>query len=111
LLRLRIKDIDLERRQVVVRGGKGDQDRVTVLPEAVVERLRSQMDRLRKLHEADLAAGVPGVWLPEALERKWPAAKINASAIVQNNPSKVHAIVRPPAGPGATHGFRGSGAR
>jgi integron integrase len=70
LLRLRVKDVDLDRRQVVVRGGKGDKDRVTVLPERAVEPLRVQRERLRGLWEADRAAGVPGVWLPEGLERK-----------------------------------------
>lgn len=70
LLRLRVKDVDLERRQVVVRGGKGDKDRVTVLPERVVEPLRAHRERLRGLWETDRAAGVPGVWLPEGLERK-----------------------------------------
>jgi integrase len=58
------------RRQVVVRGGKGDKDRVTVLPEMAVEPLRAHRERLRGLWGADRAAGVPGVWLPEGLERK-----------------------------------------
>lgn len=70
LLRLRIKDVDLERRQMVVRGGKGDKDRVTVLPERAVEPLRAHRKRLRGLWEADRAAEAPGVWLPEGLERK-----------------------------------------
>jgi integron integrase len=74
LLRLRIKDVDLERGQVVVRGGKGDADRVTVLPEALLERLAAHRDRLRELYEADQRAGLPGVWLPEGLERKYPRA-------------------------------------
>jgi integron integrase len=74
LLRLRIKDVDLDRRQIVVRGGKGDKDRVTVLPESLVERLRAQRDRVRGLHEADRAEGQAGVWMPEALERKYPGA-------------------------------------
>jgi integron integrase len=74
LLRLRIKDLDLERGQVVVRAGKGDADRVTVLPEALLERLGAHRDRLRGLYEADRRAGLPGVWLPEGLERKYPKA-------------------------------------
>ena len=74
LLRLRIKDADLSRRQVVVRGGKGDKDRATVLPESLVETLRAHRDRLRTLHEQDRAAQLAGVWLPEALERKYPGA-------------------------------------
>jgi integron integrase len=74
LLRLRIKDVDLDRQQVIVRAGKGDKDRVTMLPESLVERLRAHRDRLRGLHEQDRAAALAGVWLPEALERKYPGA-------------------------------------
>jgi integron integrase len=76
LLRLRIKDVDLDRCQLVVRAGKGDKDRVTVLPASLVERLRSHRDRVRGLHEADRADKVAGVWLPEALERKYPGAGV-----------------------------------
>jgi integron integrase len=74
LLRLRIKDVDLERGQLVVRGGKGDEDRVTVLPERLGEKLRAHRERLRRLHAEDRAKGLPGVWLPEGIERKWPHA-------------------------------------
>ena len=70
LLRLRVKDVDLDRCQVTVRGGKGDKDRVTVLSARLVEPLRVHRERLRVLWGQDRAAGVPGVWLPEALERK-----------------------------------------
>ncbi len=74
LLSLRIKDADLERRQLIVRAGKGGKDRVTVLPESLVDRLRAHRERLRKLHAADRRNNVPGVWLPEGLERKYPKA-------------------------------------
>ena len=74
LLRLRVKDVDLERGQLVVRAGKGDRDRVTVLPERLQEKLRAHRERLRRLHLEDRAKGLPGVWLPEGLERKWPKA-------------------------------------
>ena len=74
LLRLRIKDVDLDRHQVTVRAGKGDKDRVTVLPESLVERLRAHRDRVRELYEEDRKARLPGVWMPEALERKYPKA-------------------------------------
>jgi integron integrase len=67
LLRLRVKDVDLERGMLVVRAGKGDKDRVTVLPAVLGE-------RLRQLHADDRQAAIPGVWLPEGLERKWPKA-------------------------------------
>ena len=74
LLSLRIKDVDLERRQLIIRQGKGGKDRVTVLPDALVERLRAHVERLRRLHAEDREAGWPGVWMPEGLERKYPKA-------------------------------------
>jgi integron integrase len=74
LLRLRIKDVDVDRLRVTVRAGKGDKDRMTVLPEKLVERLRAHRDRVRGLYEQDRAAGLAGVWIPEALERKYPGA-------------------------------------
>jgi integron integrase len=74
LLRLRVKDMDLERGLLIVRAGKGDQDRVTVLPGRLQERLRAHRERLRRLHGEDRGKGLPGVWLPEGLERKWPHA-------------------------------------
>jgi site-specific recombinase XerD len=69
-----VKDADLERRQLIVRAGKGGKDRVTVLPESLVDHLRAHRERLRKLHADDQGKGVPGVWLPEGLEQKYPKA-------------------------------------
>jgi integron integrase len=74
LIGLRVKDVDLDRGQIVVRAGKGDKDRVTVLPESLRERLHAHRVRLRELFEDDLRLQVPGVWLPEGLERKYPKA-------------------------------------
>ena len=74
LLRLRVKDVDMERRQLVVRAGKGGKDRVTVLPKVLLEPLRQHRERLRLLHAEDQAAGAPGAWLPEGLDRKYPHA-------------------------------------
>ena len=74
LLSLRVKDVDVDRRQLVVRQGKGGKDRVTVLPESLVERLLAHRERLGKLHAQDREADWPGVWLPEGLERKCPQA-------------------------------------
>ena len=74
LLRLRIKDVDLKRLQLAVRAGKGNKDRLTMVPRALAARLREHRERLRRLHQQDRAAGYPGVELPEALERKWPKA-------------------------------------
>jgi site-specific recombinase XerD len=74
LLRLRVKDVDLERLQLSVRAGKGNKDRLTMMPRSLEARLREHRERLRELHGQDRAEGQPGVELPEALERKWPTA-------------------------------------
>ena len=74
LLRLRVQDVDLERRQLLVRGGKGDRDRVTMVPERLVEGLARHRERLRGLYAEDRQVDAPGVWMPEGLERKWPQA-------------------------------------
>ena len=73
-LRLRVKDVDFARLQIAVCGGKGDKDRVTMLPVAVAERLREHLEEVRERHAAELAAGRGEVWLPEALARKYPNA-------------------------------------
>jgi integron integrase len=73
-LRLRVKDVELQRREVVVRQGKGGKDRVTVLPENLVLPLRQQMASSKALHDADLSAGFGEVWLPDALAVKYPHA-------------------------------------
>jgi integron integrase len=72
LLRLRVKDVDLERLQLAVQFGKGNKSRLTMIPPQLVEPLRVHRERLRVLHEKDREAGLPGVELPGALERKWP---------------------------------------
>lgn len=74
-LRLRVKDIDFERFEIVVRGGKGDKDRVTMLPETVVHALQAHLLRVRGLHDRDLAEGFGRVWLPHALAKKYPNAE------------------------------------
>lgn len=73
-LELRVKDVDPGRRQLVVRRGKGQKDRVTVLPSSVVEPLEGHLERVRRQHERDLAAGYGRVVLPEAVARKFPGA-------------------------------------
>ncbi len=73
-VRLRVKDVDFGYRQVTVRDGKGEKDRRTVLPEALVESLGRHLERVRLLHEEDLADGHGRVYLPYALERKYPWA-------------------------------------
>ena len=71
---LRVKDIDLTLNQVMVRGGKGDKDRITMLPAALRPTLLAHLEKRRQLHERDLAAGRGSVDLPGALDRKYPDA-------------------------------------
>lgn len=73
-LRLRVKDIEFERREIIVREGKGNKDRVTTLPENLVLLLQDQLAKAKRLHDADLAAGLGEVYLPDALARKYPKA-------------------------------------
>lgn len=73
-LRLRVKDVDFAANQIVVRDGKGEQDRVTVLPATLVTPLRDQIAAARRAHAADLAEGYGAVYLPYALARKYPSA-------------------------------------
>lgn len=73
-LRLRVKDVDVQRRELTVRSGKGNKDRMTVLPEALKAGLLRQMADVRVLHDSDLAAGLGRVHLPHALARKYPNA-------------------------------------
>ncbi len=73
-LRLRVKDLDFDRRQLTVHQGKGRKDRVTVLPDALIEPLRTHLDGVRALHEEDLREGFGDAKLPHALARKYPTA-------------------------------------
>lgn len=73
-LRLRVKDVEFERREVLVRSGKGGKDRVTVLPENLVLPLQQQVAKVRALHQRDLDDGFGTVWLPHALAAKYPNA-------------------------------------
>ena len=73
-LRLRVKDVEFERREILVRDGKGGKDRVTMLPDRLVAPLRAHLDRVRALHERDLEEGFGEVYLPDALAEKCRAA-------------------------------------
>jgi len=73
-LRLRVKDVDFEYKQIVVRDGKGAKDRVTILPEKLIAPLQEHIARVRMLHREDLRLGFGEVYLPFALERKYPNA-------------------------------------
>jgi len=72
--RLRVKDVDFDRREITVRDGKCGKDRVTLLPERLTAPLAAHLERVRRLHEEDLRAGTGSVELPAALERKYPRA-------------------------------------
>jgi len=74
LARLRVKDIDFDQNLVFVRGSKGDKDRTTILPQTVKDILKKHLDEVKKLHAKDLAGGYGEVYLPDALERKYPNA-------------------------------------
>jgi integron integrase len=73
-LRLRVKDLDFASNEIRVRGGKGDQDRVTMLPATVKSPLRQHLERVKAQYEADIRNGYDGVSLPNALARKYPNA-------------------------------------
>jgi integrase len=71
-----VKDIDLDRSQITVKRGKGQKDRVTPLPNAVVDALRRHLETVRQLHQTDLASGGGRVMLPDALDKKYPSAAL-----------------------------------
>ena len=73
-LRLRVKDIDFARCEITVRDGKGAKDRVTILPHRLTGPLRAHLDGVRQRHQVAMDAGYGGVFLPNALERKYPQA-------------------------------------
>ncbi len=73
-VRLRVKDVDFERREIMIRDGKGAKDRITMLPETLIAPMQDHFKRVRGLFEEDRAAGVAGVYLPAALEKKCPNA-------------------------------------
>lgn len=74
VMRLRVKDVDVSGRKLEVRSGKGDKDRVLTLPRTLEGALREHLAGVRALYDADRAAGLPGVYLPGALEVKYPGA-------------------------------------
>jgi hypothetical protein len=80
-LRLRVKDLDFERRELFVRDGKGGKDRLTLLPQSLVAELQHHLLGVRRLHQLDLAAGWGRVLMPYALARKYP----NAALLARSN--------------------------
>lgn len=73
-VRLRVKDVELSRKEIIIRDGKGGKDRVTMLPESLVEPIRAQLAMRHAWHDQDIASGKVGVWLPDALAVKYPKA-------------------------------------
>ena len=76
-LRLRVKDLELERRRLLVRDGKGSKDRVTLLPSSLAAPLESHLENVRELHQQAMDRGYGGVELPHALARKFPRAQVD----------------------------------
>ncbi|MDD2761016.1 MAG: integron integrase [Methylomonas sp.] len=73
-VRLRVKDVELSRREIVVRDGKGGKDRVTMLPDSLREPMRAQLAARKAWYDEDLRLGKVDVWLPDALAKKYPNA-------------------------------------
>jgi integron integrase len=73
-IRLRVKDVDFSRNEIIIRDGKGQKDRVTVMPGSLVGPLKQHIARTRALHDQELAEGRGDVYLPDALARKYPKA-------------------------------------
>ena len=73
-VRLRLKDLDFQYKTITVRDGKGEKDRITPMPDSLIPHLQRQVERVRLLHDEDLSAGFGQVYLPNALEKKYPNA-------------------------------------
>ena len=77
IMRLRVKDIDLENRSLIVRQGKGGKDRITVLPEVSVKAIKGCIRQCLAFHQVDVEQGFGGVDMPYALAKKYPSARYN----------------------------------
>ncbi|MCF7815369.1 MAG: integron integrase [Candidatus Cloacimonetes bacterium] len=73
-LRLRVKDIDFDNQQIFIRAGKGNKDRYTILPKAIESKLKSHIKSVENIHKRDIEAGNDSVYMPYALEKKYPNA-------------------------------------
>ena len=73
-LKLRIKDIDFNRNEITIREGKGQKDRITILPKTTILALQTHMQKVKLMHDTDKQNGFGSVYLPHALERKYPNA-------------------------------------
>ncbi len=86
-LRLRVKDIDFERRAIIARDTEGNEDRVTTLPESVVEPLKEHLLRVKRLHEENLTNSYGSVHLSDALERNYPTPSANGPGNMSSPPN------------------------
>jgi Phage integrase family len=100
--RIRVKDVDFERNQIVIREGKGDKDRVVPLPARLKELLKVQVDAVRRLHAADRNAGHGRVWLPDSLKAKFPNADRQLAWQYLFPSSRMSVDPREPVKPGQT---------
>lgn len=73
-IRMRVKDVDFDRGQIIIREGKGAKDRATMLPESLVLELKGHLEKVRDIHDSDLEKGFGEVYLPGALDKKYPKA-------------------------------------
>jgi len=74
VIRLRVKDLDFAMKQIIVRAGKGDKDRYTILPDGLMSDLQDQLTRVKVLHDKDLAEGHGAVYMPDLMAKKYPKA-------------------------------------
>ncbi|MEW8523624.1 MAG: phage integrase N-terminal SAM-like domain-containing protein [Candidatus Thiodiazotropha endolucinida] len=86
-LRLRVQDIDFILAQIMVRGGKGNKDRYTILPASVTDQLQDHLEKLRTFHSQDLEKGLGRVYLPVALDRKYPSSEPLLIRMTNNRPA------------------------
>jgi len=100
-LRLRVKDIDFSRKEILIRDGKGFKDRVTMLPVSLVAPLQAHLDKVKALHAQDLLAGYGAVYMPHALDKKYPYAArdwawqyVFPSAKLSTDPRSEDAVTR-----------------
>ena len=91
-VRLRVKDVDFSRREILIRDGKGSKDRVTMLPRGVVGSLQEQLDSAREQHMADLRDGFGDVWLPSRLRASFPWRVGSGGGSSCSRPTVGHAI-------------------
>jgi integron integrase len=99
-LRLRVKDVDFDYHQIIVRDGKGQKDRVTMLPDRVVEPLQDHLNQVQIIHRQDLEEGFGEVYLPFALERKYPNAAREWAGSTSSRPvnaRSIHVRIKPAA--------------